>query len=70
MPIQFYGKPSIAFVITKDGRVELLQINESKNTADRIVNMVPEMFDKMAAFLKKDKASPAPEPNAGDEIPF
>lgn len=60
----------IAFLVIKDGKVELLQINESKNTADRIVNMVPEMFDKMAAFLKKDKAAPAPEPNNDEEIPF
>ena len=60
----------IAFLIIKDGKVDLLQINESKNTADRIVNMVPEMFDKMAAFLKKDKTAPAAEPNAEDELSF
>ena len=60
----------IAFLVIKEGKVELLQINESKNTADRIVNMVPEMFDKMTAFLKKDKAAPDPAPNAEDEMPF
>ena len=60
----------IAFLIIKDGKVDLLQINESKNTADRIVNMVPEMFDKMAAFLKKDKTAPAAEPNTEDELSF
>ena len=60
----------IAFLIIKDGKVDLLQINESKNTADRIVNMVPEMFDKMAAFLKKDNTAPAAEPNTEDELSF
>lgn len=58
----------MAFLIVKDGKVELLQINDSKNTADRIVGMVPEMFDKMAALLKKEKA---PETDSSqDDIAF
>ena len=46
----------IAFLVIKDGHVELLQMNDSKTTADRIVTMAPEMVDKFAElFAKRDK---------------
>ena len=46
----------IAFLVIKDGHVELLQMNDSKTTADRIVTMAPEMVDKFAGlFAKRDK---------------
>lgn len=43
----------VAFLIVNGKNVELLQINDNKNTADRIVAMVPEMFDKITALCKK-----------------
>lgn len=47
----------LAFLVIKDGQVELLQMNDAKKTADRVVTMVPEMVDKIAAlFSQKDKA--------------
>ena len=56
---QFGGGVSvqpIAFLVIKDGHVELLQMNDSKTTADRIVTMAPEMVDKFAElFAKRDK---------------
>lgn len=61
----------MAFLVVKDGKVELLQINDSKNTADRIVGMVPEMFDKMAAlFNKKEEKGKADEGEDDDCISF
>lgn len=46
----------IGFLVIKDGTVDLLQVNDSKTTADRVVTMVPEMVDKLGAmFSKKDK---------------
>lgn len=52
----------MAFLVVKDGKVELLQINDSKNTADRIVGLMPEMFDKISALFKKDQTGEAPAP--------
>ena len=46
----------LAFLVIKDGHVELLQINDNKNTADRVVAMVPDVVDKISGlFSKKDK---------------
>ena len=46
----------LGFLVIKDGKVDLLQMNENKNTADRVVSMMPEMVDKLGAlFTKKDK---------------
>lgn len=54
----------MAFLVVKDGKVDLLQINDSKNTADRIVGLMPEMFDKISALFKKE---PAAENQAAQE---
>lgn len=49
----------LAFLVVKDGDVRMLQIDNSKNVADRAVSLMPELFDKVSAlFTKKDKASP------------
>lgn len=47
----------LAFLVIKDGKVDLLQINENKTTADRVVTMVPGMVDKLGTIFtqKKDK---------------
>ena len=47
----------LAFLVVKDGKVDLLQIHESKNTADRMVGMVPEVIDKLSALFAKEKPS-------------
>ena len=42
----------IAFLIVKDGNVRMLPVATPANTtADRIVEMVPDTLDKIAAFL-------------------
>ena len=42
----------IAFLIIKDGSVRMLPVaNPANTTADRIVEMVPDTLDKLAAFL-------------------
>lgn len=46
-------------VVTKDGQVRLLQISEADNTLDRIVNMVPDLVEKLGDLvttLKNKKA--------------
>lgn len=45
----------IAFLSISHGNVKLLQINPASSTADRVVEMVPEVVDKISGFIKKDK---------------
>ena len=42
----------IAFLIVKDGNVRMLPVAAPANTtADRVVEMVPDVLDKVAAFI-------------------
>lgn len=42
----------VAFLIVKDGSVRMLPVAEpASTTADRIVEMVPDVLDKIGAFL-------------------
>lgn len=50
----------VAFLIVKDGSVRMMPVAEPANTtADRVVEMVPDVLDKVSAFLdsrtKKDE---------------
>lgn len=49
----------IAFLVVKDGHVQMLQLAEKGNTVDRALNLVPEVFDKVSSFLSKDKPTAA-----------
>lgn len=47
----------LAFLVICNGEVKILQMDNSKNTGDRMVSMVPEVIDKIAAlFGKGEKA--------------
>ena len=42
----------VAFLVVKDGSVRMLPVAEPANTtADRVVEMVPDVLDKIAAFI-------------------
>ncbi|MGI5893087.1 MAG: GerW family sporulation protein [Candidatus Merdivicinus sp.] len=43
----------IAFLVVHEGNVRLLQIATASNTADKIVNAVPEVIDKISDALAK-----------------
>ena len=45
----------IAFIVIANGDAKLLQIPTNDNTADRVVNMVPDVVDKISGIFKKDK---------------
>lgn len=45
----------LAFLVVEDGHVQLLQMSTSNNTADRVVNMVPDVIDKISALVSKPK---------------
>ena len=68
----------VAFLTISNGEVKLLPIAPANNTADRIVEMVPDVVDKVSALFKKEKKQkntavapeqvPAPKPVANQEI--
>ena len=43
----------VAFLIVSDGEVTLKHITAYDNTAERVVNLVPEMFDKVTSVVNK-----------------
>ena len=46
----------LAFLVINGKEVKLLPMQSANNTADRIVNAVPDMFDKISSLMtKKDK---------------
>ncbi len=45
----------VAFLSVSNGNVKLIPIEKYDGAVDRIVGMVPDMFDKVAEYFKKDK---------------
>ena len=54
----------LAFLVVKDGDVKLLQIATASNTADKVVNSVPDIIDKISDALSKAKEAKAKEAKA------
>ncbi len=53
----------VAFIVVSNGSVQVLPIVSKPDSSDKVVNLVPEMFDKITAlFHKKDKAADKTEP--------
>ena len=46
----------IAFLVVSNGDVKLLQMSMNANSSNAIINMVPEVFDKVSSLFKKDKS--------------
>ena len=48
----------IAFLVVSDGNVKLLPMAAPPNTTvDRIVEMMPDIMDRISGFVKKDKSA-------------
>ena len=45
----------VAFLVISDGEVTLKHITAYDNAAERVVNLVPEMFDKVTGLVRKVK---------------
>ena len=52
----------LCFLVVKNGDVKILHINSNNSTGSQIVNMVPDVIDKISGIVKKDK--PAEESGA------
>ncbi|MBQ6413226.1 MAG: GerW family sporulation protein [Ruminococcus sp.] len=46
----------VGFLSISKGNVKFIPIEKYDGAADRIVGMIPEAFDKISSFIKKDKA--------------
>jgi sporulation protein YtfJ len=56
----------LAFLVVKGEKVELMQLTTANNTADRIVNTVPAVIDKIIDMLpKKEKEKDEIPPDTG-----
>ena len=49
----------VAFLILKDGEVTLKHITSNDNAAERLVNMVPDVIDKVSDVVSKVKSGTA-----------
>lgn len=59
----------LGFLVIQNGKVELLELNDNKNTADRVVAMMPEMVDKLSALIKKEKKECCSPSDTSENIP-
>lgn len=48
----------LAFLVVSGGSVRLVQMEKFDNTADRAINMVPEVIDKIVDLIGKSKKTP------------
>ena len=55
----------VAFLVISDGEVTLKHITAYDNAAERVVNLVPEMFDKVTGLVKKVKKD---KPEKAEEV--
>lgn len=46
----------VAFLIIQDGQVSIKHITAYDSAAERMVNIVPDMFDKVTGFVNKAKS--------------
>lgn len=57
----------VAFLVVNKGEVTIKHITASDNAAERAVNLIPEMFDKVTNFVDNHK-KPAVTPDAPETI--
>lgn len=42
----------VAFLIVQNGNIRMIQLADQKSTMDRLVNMIPEVIDKVSALTE------------------
>lgn len=59
----------VAFLVVKDGNVRTIQLADPNNSLERAITMLPELVDKLAALLKKEKPEAEAPAESGPEAP-
>ena len=57
----------LAFLVVSNGDVKLLQMSFSSNTADKMVNMVPDVIDKISGLVSGSSKKDAKEKKDKDK---
>ena len=57
----------LAFLVVSNGEVKLLQMSLSSNTADKMVNMVPDVIDKISGLVSGSSKKDAKEKKDKDK---
>ena len=58
----------IGFLVVRDGNVKLLQIQGYNNTADRLVEMVPDVVDKVSGVINNFRGKKEDEPAVDETV--
>lgn len=48
----------LGFLVVSNGEVKLLQMSMNASSQNAIINMVPEVFDKISSLFSKEKGKP------------
>lgn len=59
----------VAFLVVKDGNVRTIQLADPNNSLERAITMLPELVDKLAALLKKEKPKAQAPAEDGPDAP-
>lgn len=59
----------VAFLVVKDGNVRTIQLADPNNSLERAITMLPELVDKLAALLKKEKPEVQAPAEDGPDAP-
>lgn len=59
----------VAFLVVKDGNVRTIQLADPNNSLERAITMLPELMDKLAALLKKEKPETQAPAEDGPDAP-
>ena len=59
----------VAFLVVKDGNVRTIQLADPNNSLEGAITMLPELVDKLAALLKKEKPETQAPAEDGPDAP-
>ena len=59
----------VAFLVVKDGNVRTIQLADPNNSLERAITMLPELVDKLAGLLKKEKPEAQAPAEDGPDAP-
>ena len=59
----------VAFLVVKYGNVRTIQLADPNNSLERAITMLPELVDKLAALLKKEKPEAQAPAEDGPDAP-
>ena len=57
----------LAFLVVSGGEVKLLQLSPNNSTADKVVDAVPGLIDKVSGIFGKEKTKKSPSPKEAAE---